>query len=125
MGFSAILQKSYRLSRLEVFLIFEALSTGYVPASVYLLIHNMCCWIIDDFSSQEQIDKFLPRLTTMEDFSSYCLTELDSGSGAKDMKTTVKKEVKEYVLSGSNMFISKAVLAVCVSFTRIRRSKRR
>lgn len=107
MGFSAIYCKNGTgLSRLEASLIFEALSTGCVPTSAYLSIHNMCCWIIDEFGSQEQIDKFLPRLVTMEDFSSYCLTEPDSGSDAKAMKTTAKKEGNEYVLNGSKMFIS-------------------
>jgi alkylation response protein AidB-like acyl-CoA dehydrogenase len=42
----------------------------------------------------------------MEDFSSYCLTEPDSGSDSKAMKTTAKKEGNEYVLNGSKMFIS-------------------
>lgn len=42
----------------------------------------------------------------MQDFSSYCLTEPDSGSDSKAMKTTAKKEGNEYVLNGSKMFIS-------------------
>mgnify|MGYP000436351545 FL=1 len=66
----------------------------------------MCCWIIDEFGNQEQKDKFLPGLITMEDFSSYCLTEPDSGSDSRAMKTFAKKEGEEYVLNGSKMFIS-------------------
>lgn len=42
----------------------------------------------------------------MEDFSSYCLTEPDSGSDSKALKTIAKKEGNEYVLNGSKMFIS-------------------
>lgn len=42
----------------------------------------------------------------MADFSSYCLTEPDSGSDSKAMKSYAKKEGNEYVLSGSKMFIS-------------------
>lgn len=42
----------------------------------------------------------------MEDFSSYCLTEPDSGSDSKAMKTSARKEGNEYVLNGSKMFIS-------------------
>jgi alkylation response protein AidB-like acyl-CoA dehydrogenase len=42
----------------------------------------------------------------MEDFSSYCLTEPDSGSDSKAMKTNARKEGNEYVLNGSKMFIS-------------------
>ena len=42
----------------------------------------------------------------MQDFSSYCLTEPDSGSDSRAMKTFAKKEGNEYVISGSKMFIS-------------------
>lgn len=42
----------------------------------------------------------------MEDFSSYCLTEPDSGSDSRAMKTFAKKDGGDYVLNGSKMFIS-------------------
>ncbi|MCL4123058.1 UNVERIFIED_CONTAM: hypothetical protein GTU68_014446 [Idotea baltica] len=42
----------------------------------------------------------------MDSFSSYCLTEPDSGSDAQAMKSFAKKEGDEYVLNGSKMFIS-------------------
>jgi alkylation response protein AidB-like acyl-CoA dehydrogenase len=42
----------------------------------------------------------------MADFSSYCLTEPDSGSDSKSMKSFAKKEGSEYVINGSKMFIS-------------------
>ena len=70
------------LGRLEASLIFEALSTGCVPSSAYISIHNMCAWMIDQNGTQEQIDKYLPDMLTMDRLSSYCLTEPDSGSDA-------------------------------------------
>jgi alkylation response protein AidB-like acyl-CoA dehydrogenase len=42
----------------------------------------------------------------MQDFSSYCLTEPDSGSDSRAMKTFAKKEGESYVINGSKMFIS-------------------
>jgi isobutyryl-CoA dehydrogenase len=42
----------------------------------------------------------------MQDFSSYCLTEPDSGSDSRSMKSFAKKDGDEYVISGSKMFIS-------------------
>ena len=48
----------------------------------------------------------MARLISMEDFSSYCLTEPDSGSDSKAMKASARKDGKEYVLNGSKMFIS-------------------
>jgi alkylation response protein AidB-like acyl-CoA dehydrogenase len=42
----------------------------------------------------------------MKDFSSYCLTEPDSGSDSKAMKSFAKKDGNDYILNGSKMFIS-------------------
>lgn len=93
MGYSAIYAKSGTgLSRLEASVIFEALATGCVPTTAYLTIHNMCTWMIDEFGNEEQRAKYLPGLISMQDFSSYCLTEPDSGSDSKAMKSFAKKE---------------------------------
>lgn len=54
-GFANIYCKSGTgMSRLEASIIFEALATGCVPTSAYLSIHNMCCWIVDEFGTEEQ-----------------------------------------------------------------------
>lgn len=66
----------------------------------------MCCWIIDEYGTEEQKKEHLPELIPMAKFASYCLTEPDSGSDAQAMKSTAKKEGEEYVLNGSKMFIS-------------------
>ena len=36
---------------------------------------SMCTWMIDAFGSDANRAKWIPRLATMELFSSYCLTE--------------------------------------------------
>jgi alkylation response protein AidB-like acyl-CoA dehydrogenase len=110
MGFSAIYtSEKYGgagLGRLEASLIFEGLATGCVGSSAYLSIHNMCCWMIDHFGSEEQKAKWLPRMSTMEMFGSYCLTEPNSGSDAFSMRTSAKLEGDQYVINGTKAFIS-------------------
>ena len=80
------------MSRLEASIVFEALATGCVPTSAYLTIHNMCCWIIDEFGNEAQKEEHLPSMFSMERFASYCLTEPDSGSDAQAMKASAVKE---------------------------------
>lgn len=63
------------LTRLDAALIFEALSTGCPTVAAYISIHNMCAWMIDRYGSDEQRQRFLPKLCTMEHLASYCLTE--------------------------------------------------
>ena len=68
----------------------------------------MVAWMIDFYGSQDQKDKFLPKLTSMEQLSSYCLTEPDSGSDAQAMKSFAEDKGDHYVLNGSKAFISGA-----------------
>ena len=97
------------LSRMDAALIFEELARGCVATSAFLSIHNMCAWMIDAFGSEEQRQRFLPQMTTMEKISSYCLTEPGSGSDAGALRTTAKMDGNEsYVLNGSKAFISGA-----------------
>ncbi|KAF9543280.1 Isobutyryl-CoA dehydrogenase, mitochondrial [Mortierella hygrophila] len=96
------------LGRTETSLVFEALSTGDVSTTAYMTLHNMCGGIIDTFGTEEQRQKYLPRLTSMELFSSYCLTEPGAGSDAANLSTKAVKKGSHYVLNGSKAFISGA-----------------
>ena len=96
------------LSRFDAVLVFEQLSQGCVSTAAYISIHNMCSWMIDRFASEEMRKEWLPRLTTMELLSSYCLTEPGSGSDAAGLKTRAVKDGGDYVLNGAKQFISGA-----------------
>lgn len=96
------------LSRLDAALIFEALSTGCPTVAAYISIHNMCAWMIDRYGSDEQRQRFLPELCTMEHLASYCLTEPGAGSDAAALKTKAVLDGEHYVLDGQKQFISGA-----------------
>ncbi len=68
----------------------------------------MICWVIDQYAQQEIKNKYLPSLLSCERLASYCLTESDSGSNAKDMKTFAEDKGDHFVLTGSKCFISGA-----------------
>jgi len=94
------------LGRLDAALVFEALSTACVSTAAYISIHNMACWMIDRFGSDDVRARLLPRLLTMEHFASYCLTEPGAGSDAASLKTRAVRDGDHYVLNGSKAFIS-------------------
>lgn len=94
------------LSRLDGALIFEALAAGCVATSAYLSIHNMVGGMIQRFGNDSQRQQWLPKLTLLDWFSSYCLTEPGSGSDAASLKTKAVKEGDHYILNGSKAFIS-------------------
>ncbi|TDR95904.1 isobutyryl-CoA dehydrogenase [Enterovirga rhinocerotis] len=96
------------LARLDAALIFEALATGCPAVSAFISIHNMSAWMIDKFGSQEQRERWLPGLCTMELLASYALTEPGSGSDAAALRATARRDGDDYVLDGSKQFISGA-----------------
>ncbi len=109
LGLAAIYVKSdvggSELSRLDSALVFEELATACPTTSAYLSIHNMVGWLIDTYASDDLRQKWLPRLASMDAFSSYCLTEPSSGSDAASLKTTAIRDGDHYVLNGSKAFI--------------------
>ncbi|QDZ21532.1 acyl-CoA dehydrogenase [Chloropicon primus] len=97
------------LGREDAAVIFEALAYGDISFTAYLTIHNMNCFVLDTFGTQQQKEKYLQRMTCMELLSSYCLTEPNSGSDAASLETSaVKQEDGSYVLNGAKAFISGA-----------------
>ncbi|MBI1361715.1 MAG: acyl-CoA dehydrogenase [Alphaproteobacteria bacterium] len=96
------------LTRFDAVLVFEQLSMGCVSTAAYISIHNMCCWMIDQFGAEALRQEWLPRLTSMELLASYCLTEPGSGSDAASLRTKAVKDGDDYVLNGGKAFISGA-----------------
>ncbi|MDN2580341.1 acyl-CoA dehydrogenase family protein [Aquibium sp. ELW1220] len=99
------------LGRLDAVLIFEALAQACPAFSSFISIHNMAAWMIDVFGSDEQRQRFLPSLTSMETLASYCLTEPGSGSDAAALRTRAARSGgngSDYVLNGAKQFISGA-----------------
>lgn len=94
------------LDRLDAALIFEELSKGCTSTAAYISIHNMAAWMIDRFGDDDQRQRFLPKLCTMEHFASYCLTEPGAGSDAASLKTRAALDGDAYILNGSKAFIS-------------------
>jgi acyl-CoA dehydrogenase len=58
------------------------------------------------FGSEEQKQRFLPKLASGEYLAAFCLTEAGSGSDAKNMKSRAIKKDDHYVINGSKMFIT-------------------
>ena len=99
------------LGRLDAVLIFEALARACPAFSAFISIHNMAAWMIDMFANDEQRQRFLPKITSMEWLASYALTEPGAGSDAAALKTRAIRgpgNGADYVLNGTKQFISGA-----------------
>jgi alkylation response protein AidB-like acyl-CoA dehydrogenase len=61
--------------------------------------------------SEEQKQRYLPRLASGEWLGAYALTEPGSGSDSAAMRTTAQREGDDYVLNGGKRFITNAGVA--------------
>ncbi|WP_330232763.1 acyl-CoA dehydrogenase family protein [Nocardia sp. NBC_00508] len=96
------------LRRLDAVRIFEQLATGCPAIAAYISIHNMATWMIDRYGDEDQRNRWLPRLTTMELLASYALTEPGVGSDAAALSTKAVRDGDDYVFNGAKQFISGA-----------------
>tara|TARA_R110000868_G_scaffold144150_2_gene362961 strand:+ start:38171 stop:39979 length:1809 start_codon:yes stop_codon:yes gene_type:complete len=78
------------------------------------------------YGTEEQKQKYIPKLATGEWFGSYCLTEPGAGSDANSGKTTatLSKDGKSYKINGQKMWISNAGFCkLMIVFARIENDK--
>src|SRR6516225_3971649 len=94
------------LTRLDAAIVFEELAAADPSTAAYISIHNMASWMIDAFANDQLRRKYLPRLATMEQFASYCLTEPGAGSDAASLRSRAERDGDCYVINGTKAFIS-------------------
>lgn len=63
------------------------------------------------FGTDEQKQRFIPKLASGEYLGAFALTEPGAGSDASNLKTTAEKKGNHYVLNGSKVFITNGGVA--------------
>ncbi len=87
----------------------ERVDSGY--RSAMSVQHSLVMHPIETFGSEEQKQKYLPRLATGEIVGCFGLTEPDAGSDPGGMKTRAQKVQGGYVLNGAKMWITNSPIA--------------
>ncbi|MBX2885064.1 MAG: acyl-CoA dehydrogenase [Granulosicoccus sp.] len=96
---------SYGLVAREI----ERVDSGY--RSMMSVQSSLVMYPIYAYGSEEQRQKFLPKLASGEWIGCFGLTEPDAGSDPAGMKTRAVKTEHGYRISGSKMWISNAPIA--------------
>ncbi|QPC91136.1 acyl-CoA dehydrogenase [Mesorhizobium sp. INR15] len=87
----------------------ERVDSGY--RSMMSVQSSLVMYPIYAYGSEEQRQKFLPKLASGEWIGCFGLTEPDAGSDPGGMKTRAEKTANGYRISGSKMWISNAPVA--------------
>ena len=96
---------SYGLITREI----ERVDSGY--RSMMSVQSSLVMYPLFKFGSQEQKEKYLPKLAAGESIGCFGLTEANSGSDPASMTTKAKKVTGGFELNGSKMWISNAPIA--------------
>ena len=84
------------------------LARGWMSLAGAMGGHSVVAKLIHDFGTQEQKDRYLPRMATGELRATMALTEPSGGSDLQAMRTVAKPVQGGYRLKGSKTWISNA-----------------
>jgi glutaryl-CoA dehydrogenase len=81
---------------------------------------SLAMYAIYSAGSEEQKQRFLPRMAKGEAIGCFGLTEPDSGSDPGSMKTRARRDGSDYVLNGTKMWITNAPFCdLCVVWAKV------
>jgi alkylation response protein AidB-like acyl-CoA dehydrogenase len=63
------------------------------------------------YGSEEQKQRFLPRIASGDAYAAFALTEADAGSDAAGIKTTAREVEDSYIVNGTKQFITNGGVA--------------
>jgi len=98
-------------SSLMTLVTIEELSKVCATSGLIIAVQELGSLGIKLAGTEEQKQRFLPRLATGEWLAAYALTEPGSGSDSAAMRTTARRDGDEYVLNGGKRFITNAGVA--------------
>ena len=87
----------------------ERVDSGY--RSMMSVQSSLVMYPISNHGSEEQKNKYLPKLASGEWVGCFGLTEADAGSDPSSMKTRAKAVAGGYSISGSKMWITNSPIA--------------
>ena len=100
------------MSAVEYGLMTQELERGDSGVRSFVSVQSgLCMYPIYAFGSEEQKQKYLPRMAKGEILGCFGLTEPDAGSNPAAMRTRARKDGDSYVLNGEKMWITSGSIA--------------
>jgi len=85
----------------------EEIAAGDGACSTIMSVHSSVgCVPILRFGSDEQKQRFLPKLASGEWIGGFALTEPQAGSDASNLKTRAERDGGDYIITGAKQFIT-------------------
>ena len=95
------------MDSLSYVLAMEELSKVDNSCSVIMSVNNsLVCWGLEEYGTETQKLKYLPKLASGEWIGAFCLSEPEAGSDATSQKTTAVDHGDYYLLNGTKNWIT-------------------
>jgi alkylation response protein AidB-like acyl-CoA dehydrogenase len=94
-------------------MIVEELSRGWISISGVVNTHFIGSYLLMKFGTDEQKDKYLPKMATGEIRAAFSLSEPEVGSDVQGIKSVATKDSDsgEWVLNGTKMWVTNGLMA--------------
>jgi alkylation response protein AidB-like acyl-CoA dehydrogenase len=99
------------LDLLTYVLIQVELSRGWMSLSGVLNTHFISAWMIKTYGTDEQRQRYLPRMATGELRFAYSMTEPHAGSDVQAIRTRAVRDGDGYAITGQKMWATNALRA--------------
>ncbi len=95
-------------------MIVEELSRGWISISGIINTHFIGSYLLMKYGTDEQKQKYLPRMATGEIRAAFSLSEPEMGSDVQALKTSAKKDGDYYVIDGQKMWVTNGLRSAIV-----------
>src|SRR5919204_5798401 len=92
-------------------MIVEELSRGWISISGIVNTHFIGSYLLMKFGSDEQKQKYLPRMATGEIRAAFSLSEPELGSDVQAIKTSAVKRDDAWFISGQKMWVTNGLMS--------------
>jgi alkylation response protein AidB-like acyl-CoA dehydrogenase len=89
--------------------IVEELSRGWMSLAGIVNTHILVAYMIATYGTEEQRQRFLPRMATGELRGALCLSEASGGSDVQAIAMTAERAGEDYLLTGSKLWVTNGV----------------
>jgi alkylation response protein AidB-like acyl-CoA dehydrogenase len=93
----------------------EEIARGWMSITGVINTHFLVAYLIENFGTDEQKQRFLPKLATGEYHGGYSMSEPGMGSDVQALRTRAVRDNGEYVINGTKMWATNGEHATVVA----------
>ncbi|HXA42169.1 MAG TPA: acyl-CoA dehydrogenase family protein [Candidatus Solibacter sp.] len=84
----------------------EEICRGWMSIAGVINTHFITAYMIGEFGTDEQKQRFLPKMATGEYHMAYSMSEPGAGSDVQAIRTKAKRDGDDYVINGEKMWVT-------------------